>query len=209
MNQPPLFKHLTPDIASITLQRPDIANAITPDDLILMENYVETLSAKVLILKSTGKHFSAGFDLKSLKAGEENRFGIFAQKLADLPLLTLASLQGAVVGGSTDLALACDIIIGSDKASMMMPAAKLGVTLYDGALQRYVARLGLSTAKRLIFLGERIEATEMKRITFLTELVPHETLETRTLEIAHYLANLPHHSAIAMKRGLANFANLS
>ena len=74
---------------------------------------------------------------------------------------------------------------------MMMPAAKLGVTLYDGALQRYVSRLGLSTAKRLIFLGEKIDALEMKRINFLTELVPHENLETRTLEIAHHLASLP------------------
>jgi enoyl-CoA hydratase len=205
MSFAPKIDYITPEIARITLRRPEKANAISPDDLLILEEFLTTITAKVLILCGEGKHFCAGFDLSALKAGEKNRFDVFANQLANAPLLTIALIQGAVIGGATDLALGCDIVIGSEKATMMMPAAKLGVTLYDGALQRYASRLGISTAKRLIFLGERLDAIEMKRIGFLTELVPHENLEARALEIAHHLASLPQKSALAMKNKLIAF----
>jgi enoyl-CoA hydratase/carnithine racemase len=112
------------------------------------------------------------------------------------------AIQGAVMGGATDLALACDLRLGTATARMQMPAANFGLPLYAGALQRYVSRLGIDTAKRLVFLAETIDAAEMQRIGFLHELVGNDALRARALALASGVAALPAKPLAAMKQVL-------
>lgn len=211
-DQPPLLLFPAPGVARIELARPDKANRLDLDDLALLGSHLAAAEAdpsvSVLVLAAQGRIFSAGFDLSSVgrERGEGpdggNRFESFANRLETTRLVTLAAINGPVIGGSTDLALACDLRLGSAGASMMMPAARYGIPLYAGALERYVSRLGVNQAKRLVFLGETIPAAEMLATGFLAEIVAEDALEARAASLAATLAALPAGPLAAMKQAL-------
>ena len=79
--------------------------------------------------------------------------------------------RAAIYGGATDLALCCDLRIGVSTSRMFMPAARFGLHYYADGLRRYVSRLGPTAARKLMLTGCTIEADEMLRIGFLTDLV--------------------------------------
>src|ERR1700757_5201034 len=175
--------------ATIRLNRPQHLNRLQADDLDVLMNLFDRIEAdpaiRVLVLTGTGRAFSAGYDLNSVaeRATSEveqrsagSAFEVVVNRLEDLGVPTICRLNGGVYGGSTDLALACDFRIGVDSCEMFMPAARLGFHYYRGGLRRYVTRLGVDNAKRLFLTAEKIDAREMLRIGYLTELVPPEAL---------------------------------
>lgn len=204
-----------PHVGELRLRRPDSANRLEPADLAAIIAHCAAIEANpdvhVLLVTADGRSFCAGFDLNALTAendpnagrhGGERMFERAANALAATRPISIAVLEGAVVGGGTDLALACDLRIGSPRTKMHMPAAKIGVPLYPSALQRYVSRLGLDVAKRLVFLAETIDAVEMQRIGMLTELVADGTADARARVIANEIAALPPRPLAAMKAAL-------
>jgi enoyl-CoA hydratase len=205
-NTAPLFEFITPYIACITLNRGALSNRLNVADLKTLQTHFEAAkSARVLILKSHGKVFSAGFDLDELLEGQDrsdtqNHFEACVNAFHALQCLTLTVIQGAIVGGATDFALASDIAICSPSASFYMPAAKIGVPLYGSALERYVSRLGLAKTKRLLFLGEKLTAAQMLESQIVSEI--SDNLEAKTLEIAIAISALPPIQAQAMKAAL-------
>jgi len=116
--------------------------------------------------------------------------------------VTLAVIQGGAYGGGTDLSLACDFRIGTPEANMFMPAVKLGLHFYASGMRRYVSRLGVDQAKRLFLTAERIDAQEMLRIGFLTELVPAEALQDRVRALSDALANMAPIALLGVKHHL-------
>jgi enoyl-CoA hydratase len=217
----PALTDIAPNVAEIRLRRPDSANRFEPRDLDVLIAHCDAIDARpdvhAVVLAADGKIFSAGFDLNALTAagaahrvgerhGGERRFEQAADRLARLRPILIAAIDGAVVGGSTDFAFACDLRIGTPRAKLQMPAAKIGIPLYAGALQRYVARLGIDTAKRLIFRAEMIGAEELHRLGVLTELVAEGQAEARARVIAQEIALLPAEPLAAMKRALNAFA---
>jgi enoyl-CoA hydratase len=211
----PLLGYPAKHVALIELNRPKAANRIQPEDLAELRRHLEACEAneeiRALVLAANGPHFSAGFDLRALVAGlqgderasaGESAFAAVADRFEQTHLIVVAAIQGPVLGGATDLALACDLRIGCDKAEMQMPAARFGLPLYAGALQRYVSRLGLNHAKRLVFMAERISAAEMLSIGFLTELVEQADVRSRALALAVSVAEMPPKPLAAMKRVL-------
>lgn len=213
--QPPTLTFPAPHVAELRLNRPDSANRLEPADLAAIIAHCAAIEANpavhVLLVTAEGRSFCAGFDLNALTAesdpnagrhGGERMFERAANALAAIRPISIAVLDGAVIGGGTDIALACDLRIGSLRAKMQMPAAKIGVPLYASALQRYVSRLGLDVAKRLVFLAETINAAEMRRIGMLTELVGLGVAEARARAIASEIASLPPRPLAAMKAAL-------
>lgn len=211
----PLLSRPAPGIAMVELNRPAAANRLQPEDLAVLVAHLDALErdddARVLVLAAKGPHFCAGFDLRALVAGlrsqaredhGDNVFEAAAERLARTRLATIAAIQGAVVGGATDLALACDLRLGTPAARLQMPAARFGLPLYASALQRYVTRLGIDHAKRLVFLAEAIDAAEMQRIGFLGEVVAAAELRPRALALAAVVAAMPPKPLAAMKHVL-------
>ena len=211
----PLLSFPAKHVALIELNRPGAANRIQPEDLGELRGHLAACEAnedvRALVLAANGPHFSAGFDLRALVAGlhaperaseGESAFAALADQLEDTRLIVVAAIQGPVLGGATDLALACDLRIGCARSEMQMPAARFGLPLYAGALQRYVNRLGLNHAKRLVFTAETITAAEMLSIGFLTELVEPDDVRARALALAVRVAEMPPKPLAAMKRVL-------
>jgi enoyl-CoA hydratase len=212
---PPILSRPAAHVALIELNRPDAANRLQRDDLATLIAHLDACESDeqlhALVLAANGRHFSAGFDLRALLADLESgrresrgdtAFEAVAERLASSRLITIAAINGPVHGGATDLALACDLRIGTDAAQLQMPAARFGLPLYASALQRYVNRLGLDTAKRLVFLAQKIDAHEMLRIGFLSEMVGAEELRAHALTLAGAITDMPPRPLAAMKQVL-------
>jgi enoyl-CoA hydratase len=212
---PPSLTRPQPHVALLELNRPAAANRLQPDDLATLLEHLDAVErdadVHALVLASRGPHFCTGYDLRSLvgdlatgdaSARGESAFEAVAERLAALRVVTVVAIHGAVMGGATDLALACDLRIGTSEAALQMPAARFGLPLYASALERYVTRLGLDQAKRLVLLAEKIDAAEMRRIGFLHEIVPAAGVRERAFEIAATAAAFPPAPLAAMKQVL-------
>jgi enoyl-CoA hydratase/carnithine racemase len=199
--------------ATIRLNRPAVHNRIEPPDIVEMLRLMDRVDAdpdlRVLVLAAGGKSFSSGFHIQAIGADRDDTtagFDAMADRMERMRLPTIAALNGGVYGGATDLALACDLRIGVAGMALRMPAAALGLHYYTGGMQRYVSRLGLDTAKRLFLLAERIEAEELLRIGFLTELVAPEALAATVEARATALAGHAPLAVQGMKRALNDIA---
>jgi enoyl-CoA hydratase/carnithine racemase len=200
-------------IATIRLHRPEVHNRIEPADLVALRDILERIAAdssvRVAVLTASGRSFSSGFHIGELSGDgphDEMSFGRVADQLEALRVPTICALNGGVYGGSTDLALACDFRIGVTGMAMFMPAARLGLHYYPSGMQRYVSRLGLNTAKRLFLTAEKLEAEELLRIGFLTDLVAPDRLAGRTAELAATLAANAPLAVQGMKQALNDIA---
>lgn len=197
-------------VATLQLNRPEVANRLNPDDLALIRRHIRTVNespALVLRLRSTGKYFCSGFDIGRIGAGAGgSSFPETVDALEDCRPVTIAVIQGGVFGGGTDLALACDFRLGAIGAEMFMPAARLGLHFYGRGMERYVSRLGLDTAKRLFLTAERIGAEEMLRCGFLTELLEPAALEQRVEQLTETIGGLAPLALCGMKKHLNRIA---
>lgn len=196
--------------ATLTLQRPEQANRLEPDDLAVICDHIDAVNAnhdvRVLRLQSSGKYFCSGFDIGRIGSARAVPFDEMVNRLEDARPVTIAVLQGGVYGGATDLALACDFRLGTAAVDMFMPAARLGLHFYRRGLERYVSRLGLDQAKRLFLTAERIGADEMKAIGFLTELLPAEGLLARADALTATLCSHAPLAVLGMKKHLNRIA---
>lgn len=197
--------------ATITLRRPSEHNRIAPDDVAELLRHFEHIesepSVRVLVLTGTGdKTFSSGYTIDAIRDTLDNRFERMLDKLECLPLPTICALNGSVYGGATDMALCCDFRIGIEGTRMFMPAAKFGLHYYPGGLRRYVTRLGLTAAKKIMLTAMAIDAEEMLRIGFLTELVGRNDLDEVVLRYVRSIEECDGNVIASMKRDLNQLA---
>jgi enoyl-CoA hydratase/carnithine racemase len=196
-------------IATIRFCNPHYANRLSPADLGTIQSYIHTINqtSQVLVLRfiADGKYFCSGYDISSLAAESAPSslyFGETVDLIEQARPVTIAAINGGVYGGGTDLCLACDFRVGSTTANMFMPAAKLGLHFYPGGMVRYITRLGLNHAKRLFLTAEKIEASEMQDIGFLTELVNPEDLFARVDNLSEQLASMAPLALLGIKKHL-------
>ena len=192
----PLLTREAPGRATITLNRPRHLNRLHREDLLALQAQLAELAAdstlRVVVLTGRGRLFCAGFNLEELgqadAAGHDPQlFEHTVDALEALPVPTIARLNGSVIGGATDLALACDFRVGIAGMELRMPAARLGLHYYPSGLQRYVSRLGLATAKRLFLLAQTVAAQELLQLGYLDLLAEANTLDDTVESMAQAL----------------------
>ena len=133
-------------------------------------------------------------------------FDSLTEQLAALPLPTVARINGSVYGGGAELALCCDVRIGTRGMRLSVPAARLGVCYPPGGLHRYLTRLGLATASRILIAAEELDDSELLRTGYLTHLTEGHSLDTRVDEVVTRLTGLAPLAVRNMKRGLLALA---
>ena len=199
--------------ATITLNRPDKHNALELDDLPALEALLGRAEAeaglRVLILTGTGeKSFCSGVTIGDIAGTDwrETPLGRLTMRMERVRVPTIAALNGGVYGGAVDLALACDFRIGVSGMALSIPPAKLGIAYYTAGCRRVIDRLGLSMAKRLLLLADRLEAEELLSIGYLDELVDPADLAGATDRLAARLEALAPLSLATIKRVLNDIA---
>ncbi|MGF6656940.1 enoyl-CoA hydratase [Paraburkholderia youngii] len=197
--------------AVITLRRPQVANRLEFSDLETIRGYLREVNAMehvlVLHLRAEGRHFCSGFNIHSVGVGNIGEaFEALAGELETARPVTIAAVNGGVYGGATDLALACDFRYGVTHSQMFVPAAKLGLLFYQGGLHRYVSRLGVNVAKRLLLTGASFDAGQMCDCGFLDEVVEPARLEEVTGALGAQLGGMAPLALLGMKKHLTRIA---
>ena len=199
-------------VATILLRRPREHNRIDPDDLPVLIDHLDQIAAdpqaQVVVFRGSGSRtFSSGYTVEAILSRlEERTFEKFLNRLEHLERPTLVVIQGGIYGGATDLALCCDLRIGVHSSRMFMPAARFGLHYYADGLRRYVSRLGQTAARKLLLTGCTIEAREMLRIGFLTDVVAPTELESTVARYVEQLLGCDPGAIAAMKCSLNQLA---
>ena len=204
-----LFEEKGP-IAILTLNRPDIRNAIT--DQAIVDEVVDacqrvqaSADLRVLILTGAGSAFSAGGNIKDM----QNKTGMFAgdpgqlrenyrKGIQRIPLAihgldvpTIAAVNGPAIGAGCDLTCMCDIRVASETARFGETFAALGLIPGDGGTFFLPRVIGLSRTCELVFTCRTIDAAEALRIGLVSEVTTPERLIDRCLELAREIARQP------------------
>lgn len=197
----------------MTLDRPGRHNALGAADVADFRDVLREVAAnphvRVLVLTGAGgRTFCAGASLEEMESGEMSGeiFDGLTDALTALPQPTVARLGGSVYGGGAELALCCDFRIGVPGIRLAVPAAELGVCYPLGGLRRYVGRLGLGTASRILLAAEELDAQELHRTGYLTHLVERDALDATVDEMARRLTRLAPLAVRSMKRLLHDLA---
>jgi cyclohexa-1,5-dienecarbonyl-CoA hydratase len=185
-------------VARVTLNKPPL-NVL---DIAMMQEINAALEAlkgdpstKVLVFEAAegSKAFSAGVDVSEHTADKvEEMIGVFHRifRLLDaLDIPTVAVVGGAALGGGCELALFCDMIIASEKASFGQPEIQVGV-LPPIAVVALPGMVGPKKAMEIVFTGDRIRAAEAQSIGLVNRVVPPEELEAAAAEFISKLAKL-------------------
>ena len=191
-------------VATVTLDRPEALNAISTELAVELAEAVEPLATdpgvRAVVLTGAGERaFCVGADLKQ-RAGfddhawfvqrEAFRRGFAAVRRCPLP--TVAAVSGFALGGGTELALACDLVVAADDAIFGLPEVRLGLVPAGGGTQLLVRRVGRSVAKDLVLTGRRVPAPEAHRLGLVDRVVPGgEVLTAATALAAEIAANAP------------------
>lgn len=166
-------------IWTVTLNRPDKANALTEDMLRELCEIMERAGeARAVILTGRGKIFSAGADLDAARAGlaVSDLWERLSGAIAGLPGLTIAALNGTLAGGAMGMALACDIRIAVPGAKFFYPVMKLGFLPQPSDPTRMTALIGPSRTKLILMGGQKIPTDEALAFGLIDRVVTADDL---------------------------------
>jgi enoyl-CoA hydratase len=206
----------TAGLAIITIHRPQLRNALTAnmwDQLLeIGKKVLENPKNKVLLLRGAGNQFTAGSDLKELHQMSveeaENAFMHMENAISTierLPIPTIGVINGPAMGAGLELALACDIRIGSEKSKLGIPVGKLGITLNNKFVQRLVNIVGPSIAKDLVFTGRMLNAEEAYRVDMLNYVVQEKELDRYAIKLGNVVASMSLASLLAVKQSVQEY----
>ncbi len=201
-------------VATLTLNRPDARNALSVDLLEslnkrLNEIESDSQSLSVLILTGAGKSFCAGMDLKAVLGDNAlasdllTRLALLTLRIRRLPIVTIARVNGAAIGGGCGLACVCDVAVTHDDSKMGFPEVDLGVCPAVVA-PWLVRKIGPGAARRVLLLGGLMSGSEAAALGIVNHCVP--TLETLDEAVSGMAARIAQGGprAIAATKDLLN-----
>lgn len=183
-------------VTTLTLNRPAKLNALNPALFVELRAHLDAIadddSVRCVVLTGAGRAFCAGHDLDAIATGERAPSRHFEPETVDalesLPQPTIARIHGHCYTGGLELALACDLLVGSDSARMGDTHGQWGLAPVWGMSIRLPERVGRSTAKELMFTSRRIDGRHAAEIGLLDRCVDDDeldaTIDALTAEIA-------------------------
>jgi enoyl-CoA hydratase len=210
-----VLESVDPGIHVIKISRREALNALNTETLHELRDALRAAAAhdavRVVVLTGEGeKSFIAGADIAEMKDKNATAGTEFAQlghdvtKLLELmPKPTIAAVNGYALGGGTEMAIACDFIVASDRALFGQPEVGLGIIPGFGATFRLARFVGWPRAKELVYSGARIKADEALRIGLVNHVWPAADFWARTIELAQSIATNSG-GAIAQSKRLMN-----
>lgn len=188
-----LFERVGDHVALVTLNRPNVHNAVNAAVAEALESYVMQIEAdrtiRAVVLAARGNSFCAGADLREVAAGRANQlarpktgFAGFVYAAKTKPWI--ASVQGAAYGGGTEIAIACDMIVAGEKASFGLPEVKRGLIAGAGGAYRVTKVLPRPIAIEMVVTGEPIGAQRAYDLGLVNHLVPSGEEVAAALKLA-------------------------
>ncbi len=201
-------------IATITLNRPEVLNTIDWDFIRYFSQILNDLEAdanvRAVVLTGQGKGFCAGGDLPtilSFKTNEDTRTfikaaGGLASKLFDFPKPVVGMINGVAAGAGFNIALACDILVASQKARFAQSFSAVGLHPDMGGTYLLPRVVGLAKAKELMFTADILTADDALRLGIVNRVVADEELNAQTYALAAKLAKAAPLALKMIKQGV-------
>jgi enoyl-CoA hydratase len=199
-------------VALITLDRPDVLNALSLDLLDELAAILDRLDAdpgcRAIVLTGSGtRAFAAGADIRELARQTtvgllaENRFAVW-DRIAAVRTPLIAAVRGFALGGGCELAMSCDIIVAAEDATFGQPEINLGVMPGAGGTQRLTRAIGKARAMDLILTGRTIGAVEAERIGLVSRVVAPDSTLDEAIELAKRIAAQAPVAVLAAKEAI-------
>jgi len=203
-------------VARLTVDRPDALNAMNTETLEEIGDAIaeaEREEARVLVLTGAGDDaFIAGADIDYMKEFSTPEALAYAERGQDIvrdllsfPGVTIAAINGYAFGGGCEFALACDLRVASERAVLGQTEIDLGIIPGWGGTQLLQRLVPDETARRLIFFGERLDASDAHEQGLVGEVIAHDELYDHVDEMAAELSEKPRHALYAAKEALNAF----
>lgn len=190
-------------LLTLTLNRPDKANALTRlmlEELDAALAHAELKGVRAVVLTGAGNVFSAGADLDDARAGLalDPVWERLSARVAGLPCLTIAALNGTLAGGAMGMVLACDLRLAVPTAKFFYPVMKLGFLPQPTDPRRMAALIGPARTKMMLMAGARIDAAEALAWGLIDRISASDSLmeEARSLAADAMAASADHVAAI-------------
>lgn len=201
-------------IATITLNRPDVYNAFNDPQSYELQEALKLSekdpSVRVVVLTGAGKAFCSGQDLKaSMDAGPRNlseslhkRYNPIIRAIRNMPKPVICKLNGVAAGAGCSLALACDIIIASETATMIEIFINIALVLDSGSSYFLPRTVGYHRAFELATKATKLSATEAQALGLINKVVKPEDLDNTVQAEAEFYANAPTKAIALLKKML-------
>jgi crotonobetainyl-CoA hydratase len=185
-------------VAVLTLNRPEALNAVNAALADELGGYLERAAAddevRAIVVTGAGRAFCAGADLKEIAAGRsiaptahpEWGFAGLAQHWVSKPLI--AAVNGYAMGGGTEIALACDLVVASEQAAFGLPEVKRGLFAAAGGVIRLQRQIPIKLAAQLALTGDPVDAATARQWGLVNDVVPAGEVVLRALELAGRIA---------------------
>lgn len=192
----------------LTMNRPAARNALNRG---LIRSLYAALKAadadeavSAVVLTGADPAFCAGVDLKEaardgLKYFEEFKTNSCISAVAEMRTPTIGAINGATFTGGLELALGCDFLVASERAVFADTHARVGILPGGGMTARLPRVVGAAMARRMSMTGEVVDAARAERIGLVTEVVPHDRLVDRAVELAGQIAEVPKPTMLGLK----------
>ena len=201
------------DVLEITIVRPERRNALTAAMVSKIRSLIteaeERPDLRSILITGYGTAFCAGFDIGDIQSPGSESAGLERDLVNDLatattesPIPVVAAINGFAVGAGCDLALACDIRVGSPGASFSMPPAKLGILYAWPGMERLLRAVGFATASEMLLTGDMIHADRALAIGLLSRIAAHDDLIEEARSLCRRLADNSPVSMQASKESL-------
>jgi 2-(1,2-epoxy-1,2-dihydrophenyl)acetyl-CoA isomerase len=209
----------------LTLNRPEAANAVTPDQrdrlIELLDDASGRLEVRAIVIGATGKHFCTGADLRHSRPGPERPEGVPERVIGDVSrmiekgaqrLITavvdcekpvIGAINGTAAGIGAHLALACDLVVAAEEARFIEVFVRRGLVPDGAGAWLLPRRIGLQKAKEMMFFGDAVPAAEAERLGLVNRVVPADEVDKVAGEWAARLAAGPTRS-IGLTKALLN-----
>nr|WP_242124303.1 enoyl-CoA hydratase-related protein [Sphingobium sp. Sx8-8] len=224
MEEPHLLLDYADGIATLTMNRPDKLNAMSPESLDLFVDLLDRVrdegKARVLVLTGKGRAFCSGADLaskdpktggrpKDVGSGLEKGHNVVSERLRYLPVPVVCAVNGGAAGGGCGYALAGDIVVAGRSAYFLQPFVNIGLVPDVGATWLLPRLIGKARATAMMMLGERIPAETAAEWGMIWQVVDDAALMDTAYAIARKLADGPTVAYSMMRQGIADALEMS
>lgn len=189
-------------IGFITLNRPDKLNSFNREMALLLQDTLDKckdVSVRCVYITGAGKAFSAGQDLSEVVDPDgpgmekilSEHYNPIVTRIRKLEKPVVAAINGVAAGAGANIALCCDIVLASEKASFIQAFSKIGLIPDSGGTFTLPRLIGWQKASALMMLGEKVTAADAERMGMIYKVFTEEAFSENAILIAHYLAKMP------------------
>lgn len=186
-------------ITSITINRPEKRNSLTPEILLEIGSELKRIATeektRCLVIRGSGdKAFCSGYDIAAIGKIKDDMMRdyrgdhpliIASKAIENFPYPVIAMINGHAFGAGLEIALTCDIRISVDNALFGMPPAKLGVIYPYSGVRRFLNLIGIGYTKEIFLVGGNIDAQTAQKIGLVNHVLPKSELEEFTYKLAY------------------------